>query len=363
MGLKTAAGYLVCASMRRIAAGTPGFTILSCDNVQENGGKAEKAILQMAQAVAPSVAEWMHKNVTFPNSMDERITPVTTEEVKAQLANEKKIKDNWPVVCEEFLLWVVEDKFPYGRPAWEKSTSGKCILTKDVVPYALLKLRLLNAVHQALSYPASLLGHSYVHDSMADARVSKFLEQYMAAAAKTCKDVKGLNKKEWIKTVIGRFSNPAIKDTIMRLTEDATNRIGVALAPCLHKDAMLGKSLSKSDLEAIVLPVSCWVRCLLGDSVGPFPEAATLNKDDNMAKVKAPAEKLWAAVKNDAADSQEKALDFLRIAFTEQAARTETASILVDQVKTLQSGGVEAALASVGTSSGGEISCFSCFGF
>jgi len=232
-----------------------------------------------------------------------------------------------------------------------------------VVPYELLKLRLLNAVHQALSYPASLLGHKLVHDSMADKRVAKFLEQYMGAAAKTCKDVQGLDKKEWIKTVIGRFSNPAIKDTILRLTEDATNRIGVALAPCLHKDAMLGKSLSKRDLEAIVLPVSCWVRCLLADSVGSFPEAATLNKDDNMAKVKAPAEKLWASVQKGAADSQDKALDFLRIAFTEQAARTETASILVDQVKTLQSGGVEAALASVGTSGGGETSCFSCFGF
>merc|ERR1711972_285341 len=97
------------------------------------------------------VADWMHKHVTFPNSMVDRITPATTDEFKAQLASEKKIQDNWPVVCEDFLLWVVEDKFPYGRPAWEKSTSGKCILTKDVVPYELLKLRLLNAVHQALA--------------------------------------------------------------------------------------------------------------------------------------------------------------------------------------------------------------------
>merc|ERR1712014_98439 len=289
-------------------------------------------------------------------------TPATSDEAKAQLASEYGITDEWPVICESFLLWVVEDKFTHGHPDWDKSKSGKCIFVNDVVPYELMKLRLLNAVHQALSYPASLLGHKFVHDSMADARVSKFLEQYMYAAAKTCKDVQGLDKKEWIKTVIGRFSNPAIKDTILRLTEDATNRIGVALAPCLHKDAMLGKSLSKSDLEAIVLPVSCWVRCLLGDSAGPFPDAATLNKDDNMAKVKAPAEKLWTAVKDDAKNSQECALTFLRTAFTEQAARTETASILVDQVKTLQTGGVEAALASVGKS-GGEVSCFSCFGF
>merc|ERR1712048_1529173 len=124
------------------------------------------------------------------------------------------ITDGWPVCSESFLLWVVEDKFPLGRPSWDKSKSGKCIFTDNVVPYELLKLRLLNAVHQALSYPASLLGHSFVHDSMADSRVSEFLEQYMNAAAKTCKDVQGLDKKEWIKQVIDRFSNPAIKDTI-----------------------------------------------------------------------------------------------------------------------------------------------------
>merc|ERR1712186_235418 len=109
--LKTAAGYLVCASKRRIAAGSRGFTVLSCDNVQENGEKAEKAVLQMARAVDPFVADWMHKNVTFPNSMVDRITPATTEELKDQLASEKKIQDLCPVCCEDFLLWVVEDKF------------------------------------------------------------------------------------------------------------------------------------------------------------------------------------------------------------------------------------------------------------
>jgi mannitol-1-phosphate/altronate dehydrogenase len=356
--LNTAAGSIVCASKRRMKSGTPGLTCLSCDNVQENGEKLEKAVLQMAKAVDPEVAQWMHENVTFPNSMVDRITPATTQALKDQLASEKYIQDQCPVCCEDFLLWVVEDKFPYGRPPWEKANSKNCILTDNVVPYELLKLRLLNAVHQALSYPASLLGHSYVHDSMADVRVSRFLKQYMRAAAKTCKDVKGLKKPEWIKTVIDRFSNPEIKDTIKRLTEDATNRIGVALAPCLHADAVNGQSLSKGDLEAIMLPVSCWVRCLLGDSLGPFPEAAILNKDDNRAKVEAPAKILWASVKINESSAQEHALTFLRTAFTEQAARPETASILVQQVKTLQSEGIEKTIASC-SGGGGETTCCS----
>merc|ERR1712048_1018311 len=293
----------------------------------------------------------------FPNSMVDRITPATTQELKDQLASEKYIQDQCPVCCEDFLLWVVEDKFPYGRPPWEQANPKDCILTDNVVPYELLKLRLLNAVHQALSYPASLLGHSFVHDSMADSRVSEFLEQYMNAAAKTCKDVQGLSKPVWIKTVIDRFSNPAIKDTILRLTEDATNRIGVALAPCLHADAMDGKSLATPDLEAILLPVSCWIRCLLGDSVGTFPEAAKLNKDDKMEKVKIPAAKLWAEVErtlsadveSSANESklQASACDFLSAAFSEHAARPAVAAVLVKQVKMLQIGGVEALLESI----------------
>merc|ERR1712151_61500 len=165
----------------------------------------------------------------------------------------------------------------------------------------------------------------------------------------------GVNKKEWIKTVIGRFSNPAIKDTILRLTEDATNRIGVALAPCLHADAVNGKSpLSPADTEAIMLPVACWVRCLVGDAVQPFPAAAKLNKDDNEAKVKVPAQKLW-----NAADA-ESAKTFLRTAFTEQAATDKNGAILAAQVKTLSSDGVEKALAGISTGGGDTTCCSAC---
>merc|ERR1712078_433347 len=118
-----------------------------------------------------------------------------------------------------------------------------------------------------------------------------------AAAARTCKNVKGLNKKEWQTTVIDRFSNPAIRDTIFRLNEDATNRIAVALAPCLEADAVGGnESLSSTEASTVILPVACWVRCLLGHRVGELPAAAKLNRDDKGSAVAGPAAALWAAV-------------------------------------------------------------------
>jgi len=330
-----------------------GFAVLSCDNVQENGCKAKGAVLQMAEAVDEKVAAWIKENVTFPNSMVDRITPATTDEVRAELTAKHGIVDGWPVVSESFLLWVVEDKFPQGRPSWEKSKNGQCLFVEDVVPYELMKLRLLNAVHQALSYPASLLGHELVHDAMADTRVSEFLKTYMAAAGKTVPPVKGLAKNKWCQTVIERFSNPAIRDTIFRLNEDATNRIAVALAPCLAADAVgPNKSLSDADMFAVLLPVACWLRCLLkdeSDGAGAMPAAAKLNRDDKGEVVSGPAMAAWKAAKADDMEAaQDAAAKFLVAAFGAAPAgpsRPEVAKALVEQLKLLQGpGGVVAAL-------------------
>eukprot|EP00931_Biecheleriopsis_adriatica_P049995 TRINITY_DN2892_c0_g1_i4.p1 TRINITY_DN2892_c0_g1~~TRINITY_DN2892_c0_g1_i4.p1 ORF type:complete len:635 (-),score=154.38 TRINITY_DN2892_c0_g1_i4:184-2088(-) len=344
--LKTASGFILAAAKRRMSAGTGGFVVLSCDNVQENGHKAQMAVKEMAGAVDAALATWVSANVKFPNSMVDRITPATTDEAKAELKEKHGIEDAWPVICEEFLLWVVEDKFPDGRPSWEKSTSGKCIFVDDVVPYELMKLRLLNAVHQALTYPAGLLGHELVHDALADVRVSKFLKAYMAAAGRTVPKVKGLDKDDWCKTVIERFSNPAIRDTLFRLSEDATNRIAVALAPCLEDDAVRGKPLSRTDTSMVLIPVACWIRALLGDTVGELPKAAKLNRDDKGEALRGPAGKAWEAAGSEGAE--EAASAFLEAAFGKKVASARVARLLADLVQLLKSRGVEAVLAMVG---------------
>jgi len=343
-GLKTAAGFLVAASASRKAKGTPGFVVLSCDNVQENGCKARAAVLAMAAEVDAALESWISANVQFPNSMVDRITPATTQEQKDELKEAYAIVDKCPVVCESFLLWVVEDKFPHGRPSWEKSPNGRCIFVDDVVPYELMKLRLLNAVHQALSYPAMLLGYELVHDAMADANISDFLKAYMAAAGTTVPPVKGLDKDEWNTTVIERFSNPAIRDTIYRLNEDATNRIAVALAPCLEEDAVPpGRPLAEVEASAVLLPVACWIRCLVGDSAGALPSAAKLNRDVKSDTVRGPAEAAWKAA-GSSPEGVTEALKFLSAAFGEKVARKTVAESLERQLSVLKIWGIEAAL-------------------
>merc|ERR1711988_227211 len=148
----------------------------------------------MAEAAAPEVAAYLKEKCTFPNSMVDRIVPSTTDEFTKDLAASKGIEDGWPILSESFNLWVIEDKFPQGRPSWEKATTGQCLFVEDVVPYELMKLRLSNSAHQAMAYPGALLGYELVHDAMADSRIAKFMEKYGAAATRTVPPVKGIDK-------------------------------------------------------------------------------------------------------------------------------------------------------------------------
>lgn len=143
---KTVFGIVIEALRRRKERGLKGFTIMSCDNLQENGHIAQKSFLAFAKAVDETLAKWMEENVTFPNTMVDRITPVTTNADRKTISEKLGVTDLWPVVCEPFLQWVLEDKFVAGRPEFEKISGVQ--LVPDVEPYEFMKLRLLNAGHQ-----------------------------------------------------------------------------------------------------------------------------------------------------------------------------------------------------------------------
>jgi mannitol 2-dehydrogenase len=277
--------------------------------------------------------------------MVDRIVPSTTEDFTQELATTHKIEDSWPILSEEFNLWVIEDKFPQGRPAWEKTKTGQCLFVEDVVPYELMKLRLLNSAHQAMAYPGALLGYKYVHDAMADPLVSKFMELYGAAAARTVPPVKGIDKDAWTTDVINRFKNPNVADTIYRLNEDATNRIAVALAPMLEEKAAVGgEALTEAEVKTIVLPVACWIRSMCegeSDGAGPLPELAKLNRDDKRASLQPAADAAWSAA------DETSAAKFLTEAFGEEKAKPVVAKALAEELKLFKEGGVKAVLESV----------------
>ena len=154
IAFETATAYILAACALRRERGSRGFAALSCDNVQANGDMLRASVLGMAAEVDPELRAWIEASVTFPNSMVDRITPLTSPEVGESLRSEFGIEDKWPVICEDFIQWVVEDQFPHGRPAWEEAQGGgRCLFVDDVMPYELMKLRLLNGSHQVSPTP------------------------------------------------------------------------------------------------------------------------------------------------------------------------------------------------------------------
>jgi mannitol 2-dehydrogenase len=218
---KTVFGIVIEALRRRKEKNLGGFTVMSCDNLQENGKIAKHAFSSFARAVDPSLAEWMTSHVTFPCSMVDRITPVTTDEDRVRTSEKLGIVDSWPVVCEPFIQWVLEDSFVAGRPPFEKS----CVqLVDDVEPYEFMKLRLLNAGHQAIAYFGLIMGYVYVHDVTRDPKIAGFLRAYMnKEATSTLKPLAGMNVEEYKEKIVERFQNPNVRDTLARLAGECND--------------------------------------------------------------------------------------------------------------------------------------------
>src|SRR5699024_37027 len=162
---KTVFGYLATALKKRKAEGRRPFTVQSCDNIKKNGMITREMLLALTYQFDAGLAEWIDKNVSCPNSMVDRITTVTTAEDIEELKTEYHVDDNWPVVCESFRQWIIEDHFVNGRPRWEKVGAQ---FVPDVEPYEKMKLRLLNAGHSLLGLIGTLFGHATIGEAVSD---------------------------------------------------------------------------------------------------------------------------------------------------------------------------------------------------
>jgi mannitol 2-dehydrogenase len=227
-------GLVASALARRRERGIPSPTIVSCDNIEGNGEVARHAFTTYAERLHPGLGEWMTANTRFPNSMVDRITPVTTPDVIAVVKDEFGVDDQWPVAAEPFTSWVLEDDFSDGRPPLEKVD---VLMVDDVTPYELMKLRLLNASHQSLCYFAYLAGYRLVHEAASDPLFAEFLQAYMDdEATPTLKPVPGIDLPDYKRTLIERFANPGVRDTIVRLCFGSSDRIPKWLLPVIREN-------------------------------------------------------------------------------------------------------------------------------
>jgi mannitol 2-dehydrogenase len=250
---KTTFGLITAALARRRERGIPPFTIMSCDNIQGNGHAARRSFVAFAALRDPDLGAFVENHVAFPNSMVDRITPVTTDEDRDEVRKRFEVEDGWPVVCEPFTQWTLEDVFPLGRPPFENA--GVQVVA-DVEPYELMKLRLLNASHQALCYFGYLAGYRFVHEVAQDPLFAGFLLAYMdREATPTLEPVPGIDLHAYKHQLIERFSNAQVKDTVARLCAESSDRIPKWLLPVIRYNLETG-----GEIRLATAVVASWAR-------------------------------------------------------------------------------------------------------
>ena len=279
---RTVFGILLAGLAARRLQGHPPPAILSCDNIPENGKVTRQAVMGLAALVSRDLYEWVSREVAFPNSMVDRITPATSESKRVQVCKEFGIDDAAPVVCEPFSQWVMEDNFPLGRPALEKVGVE---FVSDITAHETMKLRILNAGHAAISYPAALLGHACVHEAMADTDIANWLVQLMRTEViPVLEPIPDVDYQAYLATCVERFSNPEVRDTVARLCQDGSNRQPKFILPTIT-DALA----SERPVDGLALELALWCRyCADAEQLDDpralaLRQAAIKTKQDPMA--------------------------------------------------------------------------------
>lgn len=256
---KTVFGLILQGLIARHDKGLAPFTVMSCDNIPHNGAVTRNALVGLARLSDPALADWIGQEVAFPNGMVDRITPATTDRERRILRDDFGVEDGWPVFCEAFTQWVLEDDFPLGRPPLEKVGVQ---FVPDVAPFELMKLRILNGGHAVIAYPAGLMDIHFVHEAMENPLIRAFLRKIEETEIiPNVPPVPDTNLASYFDLIEQRFSNPKIGDTVRRLCLDGSNRQPKFIVPTL-RDALKGDG----PIDGLALESALWCRYCAGET-------------------------------------------------------------------------------------------------
>ncbi len=244
----TMLGILVEGFRRRRDGGLPAFTALSCDNIQHNGKVLRAGVLALAELSDRDLANWIAEHGRFPSSMVDRITPVPSPDQIVAFRDQTGLADQAPIFAESFKQWVIEDRFADGRPDWDRVGAQ---FVDDVAPYEAMKLRLLNASHLAIAGLGALCGYETVIETIDDPNIRHYMARLMdAETGPTLPPVPGIDLASYKRTLIDRFANPAIGDTVRRINADAP--INLLLDPVKDRLAI------DSSITLLALGIAAW---------------------------------------------------------------------------------------------------------
>ncbi len=249
-------GLIVEALRLRRESGSAAFTVLCCDNLPDNGGLLAGGVRDFARRTDPALADWIADNVAFPSTMVDRITPAPTAQTLEDAQRLTGFRDEAAVETEVFSQWVIEDRFPAGRPAWE---AGGALFVDDVAPYEEMKLRMLNGTHSLMAYAGFLSGRSYVRDVMRDAALARLARRHLQAAGASLKPLAAIDVPKYAEELLTRFRNPAIAHATRQIAMDGTEKLPQRMfAPALQALAQ-GR-----EVRPFAFAIAAWMRYCLG---------------------------------------------------------------------------------------------------
>ncbi|QKJ58173.1 mannitol dehydrogenase family protein [Serratia fonticola] len=253
---QSAVGVIVAALAQRKAAGQSAFSVMSCDNMPENGHVTRNVITAYAKALDPALATWIETHVTFPSTMVDRIVPAVTPDTLALVAQQTGVQDPAAVACEPFRQWVIEDNFVAGRPTWEQAGAE---LVSDVLPFEEMKLRMLNGSHSFLAYLGYLAGYQHISDCMQDAHYVNAARHLMLAEQAPTLNTPGTDLEKYADSLLARYRNTALKHRTWQIAMDGTQKL-----PQRMLDSVRWHLANGSDFDCLALGVAGWMRYVGG---------------------------------------------------------------------------------------------------
>ncbi|WP_433640763.1 mannitol dehydrogenase family protein [Kluyvera georgiana] len=287
---KSAPGVVVEALARRKAAGLPAFSVMSCDNMPENGHVMRNVVCAYARAVDADLADWIESHVTFPSTMVDRIVPAVTPETLDKIEQLTGVRDPAGVACEPFRQWVIEDNFVAGRPEWEKAGAE---LVSDVIPFEEMKLRMLNGSHSFLAYLGYLAGYQHINDCMGDDNYRRAAHDLMLKEQAPTLKVQNVDLARYADLLIERYTNPALRHRTWQIAMDGSQKL-----PQRMLDSVRWHLADNSSFTLLALGVSGWMRYVGGvdeqgnaievcDPLLPVIQAAVQQSEEGESRVKA----------------------------------------------------------------------------
>ncbi len=257
-GAQTLYGLLARACAIREQRALPGLTLLSCDNLADNGAQLEGLLWQFLERCDPATARWVRRECRCPATMVDRIVPATTAQDRSWLEAQLGARDAAAVMTEPFRQWVIEDNFAGSRPRWE---AGGAQFVSSVAPYETAKLRMLNGAHSALAYLGLAAGHEFVHEAIAQVRLAALSNVLMREeAARSFQPAPGQDLEAYADSLLARFANRARPHRLAQIAMDGSQKIPQRWLDTLRIAQSEGRRCA-----ALLEALGAWIAFVRGD--------------------------------------------------------------------------------------------------